>query len=66
MKKGVNIAAETNSLGLKTYGKWSTQTLAISLMPDSTQGVLNALTIYNAEGALQGDTIYIASIEFIK
>ena len=66
LKKGVNIAAETNSLGLKTYGKWSTQTLAISLMPDSTQGVLNALTIYNAEGALQGDTIYIASIEFIK
>ena len=66
LKEGVNIAAETNSLGLKTYGKWVTQTLAIALMPDSVQGVLNALTVYNAQGALKGDAIYIASIEFVK
>ena len=66
LKEGVNIAAETNSLGLKTYGKWVTQTLATSLLPDSVQGVLNALTVYNAQGALKGDAIYIASIEFLK
>ena len=66
LKKGVNIVAENNSLGLKTYGKWVTQTLAISLMPGSVHGELNALTVYNAEGALQGDAVYIASIEFVK
>ena len=66
LKKGMNISAETNSLGLRTCGKWVTQTMAISLMPGSVHGVLNALTVYNAEGALQGDTIYIASIEFLK
>ena len=66
LKEGMNIAAETNSLGLKTYGKWTTQTLVVSLMPSSVHGVLNALTVYNAEGALMGDCIYIASIEFLK
>jgi hypothetical protein len=62
----MNIVAETNSLGLKTYGKWVTQNMVISLLPGPAQGELNALTIYNAEGALQGDAIYIASIEFVK
>ena len=62
----MNIVAETNSLGLKTYGKWATQTLALSLMPSSVQGVLNTLMIFNAEGALRGDAVYIASIEFVK
>ena len=66
LKKGMNIVAETNSLGLKTYGKWVTQNMVISLLPGPAQGELNALTIYNAEGALQGDAIYIASIEFVK
>ena len=66
LKKGLNITAETNSLGLKTYGRWNTQTIAVSLLPGSALGQLNALTIYNAEGALQGDAIYIASIEFLK
>ena len=66
LKEGMNIVAETNSLGLKTYGKWATQTLALSLMPSSVPGVLNTLMIFNAEGALQGDAVYIASIEFLK
>jgi hypothetical protein len=66
LKEGMNIVAETNSLGLKTYGKWATQTLALSLMPSSVQGVLNTLMIFNAEGALRGDAVYIASIEFVK
>lgn len=66
LRQGMNITAETNSMGLNKYGKWSTQTLVISTMPDSVHGPLNALTIYNTEGALAGDTIYIASIEFIQ
>lgn len=45
---------------------WGTQTLAISLLPKSVHGTLNALSIFNADGALKGDAIYIASIEFLK
>ena len=66
LKKGMNISAETNSLGLSTYGQWSTKTLALGILPASVHGQLNALSIYNAEGALRGDAIYIASIEFLK
>jgi len=66
LKEGLNISAETNSLGLSTYGQWTTKTLALSLLPDSVHGTLNALSIYNADGALQGDAIYIAAIEFMK
>lgn len=57
LKNGLNISAETNSLGLSTYGQWTTKTLALSLLPESIHGQL---------GALQGDAIYIASIEFTK
>ena len=66
MREGMNIVAETNSIGLNKYGKWSTQTLALTLLPNSAHGNLNALSIYNTEGALAGDVIYIASIEFMK
>ena len=66
LKKGLNITAETNSLSLTTYGQWTTKTLALTLLPSSSLGSLNALSIFNAEGALRGDAIYIASIEFIK
>jgi len=66
LKKGMNISAETNSLGLSTYGQWTTKTLALSLLPSPAHGSLNALSIFNADGVLRGDAIYIASIEFIK
>ena len=66
LKEGLNISAETNSLGLTTYGQWTTKTLALSLLPESIHGQLGALSIFNAIGALQGDAIYIASIEFTK
>ena len=66
LKEGLNISAETNSLGLTTDGQWTTKTLALSLLPESIHGQLGALSIFNAIGALQGDAIYIASIEFTK
>lgn len=66
LKEGQNITAETNSLGLTTYGQWTTKTLALTLLPQSVHGTLNALSIYSAEGVLRGDAIYIASIEFVK
>lgn len=66
LREGMNISAKTNSLGLTAYGQWTTKTLALSLLPKSVHGTLNALSIFNAEGALRGDAIYIASIEFLK
>ena len=39
---------------------------ALSLLPKSVHGQLGALSIFNAIGALQGDAIYIAFIEFVK
>ena len=55
-----------NALGLTTYGQWKTQTLFYSSLSGEVYGAVNALSIYNADGALKGDAIYIASIEFVK
>jgi hypothetical protein len=53
-------------LDLATNGKWQTQTLFFAGLSADVYGPVNALSIYNANGALKGDAIYIASIEFLK
>ena len=55
-----------NSLGLTTYGAWQTQTLFFSSIAGEVNGPVKAFSVMNANGAVQGDVIYIASIEFIK
>ena len=55
-----------NSLGLTTYGAWQTQTLFFSSISGEVNGPVKAFSIWNANGAVDGDVIYIASIEFIK
>ena len=66
LKEGQKISAETNSLELAVDDKWTTKTLALSLLPTSIHGELGALSIFTAIGALRGDAIYISSIEFLK
>lgn len=66
LREGVLYPSGTNSLGVTTYGKWHTQTLYYSSLSGEVHGAVNALSIYNADGALKGDAIYIASIEFLK
>jgi len=66
LRDGVIYPTDKNSLGLMTYGKWHTQTLYYSSISGEVNGPVNALSVYNADGALKGDAIYIASIEFIK
>mgnify|MGYP003292438232 CR=1 FL=1 len=63
---GVVYPNDQNAIELKTYGKWQTQTMVLSGIAGQVNGQLNALSIYSAQGALKGDAIYIASIEFIK
>lgn len=66
LREGVLYPSGMNSLGLSNYGKWNTQTLYFSSLSGEVYGPVNALSLYNADGALMGDAIYIASIEFIK
>jgi len=66
LRDGIPIPSETNSFGLKTYGKWTTQTVALSLLPNGVHGTVGALCLFNPKGALAGDSICIASIEFVK
>lgn len=66
LRDGVIYPTDKNSLGLTTHGKWHTQTMFYSSISGEVNGSVNALSIYNANGALKGDTIYIAAIEFIK
>ena len=66
LRDGVIYPADKNSLGLTTYGKWHTQTLFYSSISGEVNGAVNAMSIYNANGALKGDAIYIAAIEFTK
>lgn len=66
LRDGIPIPSETNSFGLKTYGKWTTQTMALSLLPNGVHGTVDALYLFNPNGALAGDAIYIASVEFLK
>ena len=63
---GVVYPNDKNAIELTTYGKWQTQTMYLSGISGEVNGQLNALSIYNAKGALKGDAIYIASIEFVK
>jgi len=62
LQDGETYPTDKNSVDLKTYGKWCTQTVSCS----GITGEINALSIHYADGALMGDAIYIASIEFIK
>ncbi len=66
LREGAIYPTEKNSLGLSTYGKWHTQTIQFSSLSGEVNGAVNALSIYNANGALAGDAVYIAAIEFIK
>lgn len=66
LREDVLYPSGLNSLGLTTYEKWHTQTLFFSSLSGEVHGQVNALSIFNADGALKGDAIYIASIEFLK
>jgi hypothetical protein len=66
LRDDVVYPTSKNSLGLTTYGTWHTQTLFFSSISGEVNGPVNALSLYNANGALNGDVIYIASIEFVK
>lgn len=66
LRDGAMYPTAKNSLGITTYGKWNTQTIYYSSLSGEVKGPVNALSIYNADGALKGDAIYIAAIEFIK
>lgn len=66
LRDGEIYPTNKNSLGLTTYGTWHTQTVFYSSISEAVNGPVNALSIYNADGALKGDAIYIAAIEFIK
>ena len=66
LRDGEIYPTNKNSLGLTTYGTWHTQTVFYSSISEAVNGPVNALSIYNADGALKGDAIYIASIEFLK
>ncbi len=66
LREGVMYPTAKNSLGIATYGKWHTQTMYFSSISGEVSGPVNALSLFNADGALAGDAIYIASIEFIK
>lgn len=66
LRDGIPSPSETNSFGLKTYGRWATQTVALSLLPNGVHGTVEALCLFNPNGALAGDSICIASIEFLK
>lgn len=66
LRDGVMYPTAKNALGLTTNEKWTTQTLYFSSLSGEVYGPVNALSIYNADGVLKGDAIYIASIEFIK
>ena len=66
LRDGVNYPTTKNSLGLTTYGKWHTQTMYFTSISGEVNGPVDAFSIFNANGALAGDAIYIAAIEFIK
>ena len=66
LREGVIYPTNKNALGIMTYGKWHTQTLYFSSISGEVHGEVNALSLYNADGALKGDAIYIAAIEFVK
>ena len=66
LQDSVVYPTSQNSLDLKTYSKWQTQTMFFAGVSGAVDGPVNALSIYNANGALKGDAIYIASIEFLK
>ena len=57
---------DQNSFKLSTHGKWSTQTIFCSGISGDSNDSVNALSIYFADGAVKGDVVYIAAIEFIK
>ena len=66
LREGSLYPTANNSQSLTVYSKWYTQTLYYSSMSSEVKGPVNALSLYNANGAVMGDTIYIASIEFLK
>ena len=66
LQDGEIYPAEHNSFNLTTHGKWNTQTIFCSGITGEGNGFVNALSLYYANGALKGDAIYIASIEFLK
>ena len=66
LRDGVVYPTSQNSLDLAANGKWQTQTLLFTGLSADVYGPVNALSIYNANGALKGDAIYVASIEFLK
>ena len=66
LRDGAVYPTDKNSLGITTYGKWHTQTMFFSSISGEVNGPVNAFSIYNANGALKGDAIYIAAIEFTK
>lgn len=66
LRDGVVYPTSKNTLGLTTYEAWHTQTLFFSSIAGEVNGPINAFSIFNANGAVKGDVIYIASIEFIK
>ena len=66
LQDSVAYPTSQNSLDLTTYSKWQTQTMFFAGLTGAVDGPVNALSIYNANGALKGDAIYIASIEFLK
>lgn len=66
LRDGEIYPTEQNSFNLTARGKWNTQTIFCSSIAGEGNGLVNALSIYNANGALKGDAIYIAAIEFTK
>ncbi len=66
LRDGELYPTEQNSFELTTYGQWETQTIFCSGLAADGNGQINALSICNPDGALMGDTVYIAAIEFIK
>ena len=66
LREGALYPTAKNSLGITTYGKWHTQTMFFTSISGEVNGPVDAFSIYNANGAIKGDAIYIASIEFTK
>ena len=66
LQDGELYPTDQNSFELTTYDKWNTKSIFCSGLAGEGNGSVNALSIYNASGALKGDAIYIASIEFTK
>lgn len=66
LRDGEIYPTDQNSFKLTAYGKWHTQTIFCSGIAGEGNSLVNALSIYHANGAMKGDAVYIAAIEFIK